>query len=142
MKLLKYGKNSDAAHLRIENKLDRAVEDRVPKENIKTKKYEQLVIYIDENDDEYPYYVMRCQEQNVNPLTKKLEDNNSDIDIRTLVKIRFHPNAMKLWDSFCVKYKENIRKSKSSNWFRLKNMTEQEFKRQLKDHSESRLYLE
>jgi hypothetical protein len=127
----------------ISKKLDIAVEDRSPKDNLKKKQLEQLIILKNPDGIKKKYYVIRRQKQSVNQGKKsakksaKKDLSDSDVELETIIKIDYHPNAKSLWNSFRKIHKKKL-KFKTLNWFSLDGITEKEFIKSLKKHSENR----
>jgi hypothetical protein len=76
-------------------------------------------------------YYMRCQTSNYAQQVKKLKSNYGD-NIRRMLTIK-QPNAIVFWKEIKKELSANIIKSKDSNWFRLQNMTNLEFKQKINE---------
>jgi hypothetical protein len=117
----------------VSNKLDKAVVDRVPKDNINKDHLEQLIIMKDKDDD--TYYVIRTQKKRVTTAIHNIQ--NKYKKCKEIIRIDFHPNVMKLWTSFVNKFSENIEKCEKPNWF-CTNWSDKKLKRKLMEHSRAR----
>ena len=104
---------------------DRVATKRVPKD-----RYNHIVILKDDDctEDEPPYYILRTQEKSITSRIATLKKKYPAI--KEIFRI-YTPNATSAWISICDKYKPNISKSVTPNWFFLTNTTEARFKSNL-----------
>ena len=124
----------------IETKLDDTKEiltnvarEHIPRSNVKPCKYEVLII-LNDPDDDYPYYVIRTQHENA---TRSINNIKNDYpNVTEIVNIPY-PNSKKLWQKFKDKYGKYII-STTGNWFNLKRMSVDLFKKKIIRMSEER----
>ena len=91
---------------------------------------------VDAQEGEPDLYYMRCQTSGYARQLKKLKANYGD-NIHRMLTIK-QPNAVVFWKKIKKELSANIIKSKDSNWFKLQNMTNLEFKRKINGLDEKR----
>ena len=86
----------------------------------------QVIIMHDKNatDGEYNLYVIRSQRRYVPTAIRKLQKKGYDVERSYSIK---QPNAVAHWKIIKKKYKDNIQKDSKSNWFKLSNISIEQF---------------
>ena len=122
-------KISELAETRLD--LNNVVHDRVSIKRVPDSRYEYLVILKDTDDALVPYYALRAQKKSV---SRKITKMQKDYNVQEVFRI-YEPNAVNFWITVCDKFSSNIRKS-TSNWFALRNITENDFKQLVNEMDE------
>jgi hypothetical protein len=91
---------------------------------------------LDAEEDEYNFYVMRCQTSSYNSRLKDLKLKYGN-NIKRACTIK-QPNAIVFWKSIKKALHNNIECDSSSNWFKLKDMTKMEFKKKISEMDKKR----
>jgi len=132
-KLTESNKKLDSAKIIINdthNTIKRVIEDRVIRKRIPKSKHNWLIIMMDKNDDDIPYYAIRTQKCNIQNRIKKLKNSITGSDIIEILRIE-HPNAMAFWEDIKQKYCIYIVLA-DGNWFSIKTINLASFKRKIK----------
>lgn len=135
-------KRADAARdklIIVHNKLDEVCVRAIPKD-IPNGEKTQVWILRDKSAEpgDFNLYPVRTQLKNMNRTISQLKKKWGEELISTY-KIE-QPNAVLFWTCLKKKYLLNIEKCTSSNWFRLNDMTLNEFKRGINEMDKLRVY--
>ena len=135
-------KKADAARDKLTivvNKLDEVCVRAIPKD-IPDGEKTQVWILRDKSAEpgDFNLYPVRTQLKNMNRTITQLKKKWGEELISTY-KIE-QPNAVLFWTCIKKKYLLNIEKCASSNWFRLNDMTLNEFKRGINEMDKLRVY--
>jgi hypothetical protein len=125
----------DISNQKLENtnqKLDAVLPQRVAIESNDPDHPQVFILRdCDATEGELNLYCMRCQTSKYNQQLKKLKSNYGD-NIRRMLTIK-QPNAIVFWKEIKKELSANIIKDNNSNWFKLQNMTNLEFKQKINE---------
>jgi hypothetical protein len=110
--------------------------ERVRLSNVPQGKHHVFMILKDTNDTEVPYYVIRCQSVSIKSTVKKAKQKFPGI-IR-LIKFK-HPSSVDFWNELKITLHYFINHSNTSNWFGIKDISEDEFIIKVKKINSDRL---
>jgi hypothetical protein len=120
-------------------KLDKVLPERVNMSGMQEEDTPHVYILRDKEAElnEPNLYVIRTQQKNYKSSFNKVK-SRYNLDQLVTTYIIKQPNAIAFWKTLNKKYKKNIIKDSTSNWFMLENMTLREFKTNIKQMDEER----
>ena len=115
-------------------KVSRIAKNYVDLDNLDNHKHPKFIILKDPNDDEMPYYAIRCQKENIDGAIKKIKEDYPDL--KYWLKIP-QPNAIAFYNT--IKKELGGHMIRDGNWFGLKNIKSREFKKRVKKLNKKRI---
>jgi phage anti-repressor protein len=98
------------------------------------KKHPKFIILKDPNDDQMPYYAIRRQKESLQEAIDEIKEKYPDL--KKWIQIP-QPNAIAFFNLIKKELGEYI--NRDGNWFGLKNITSNEFKKRVKELNRKRL---